>query len=62
VCNDTNQERVVLLFDFSRPLTTQGRLARRVLFWFFRRSAYVQDAIRNELQWEQHFRDDKGWP
>ena len=55
VRNDTDQERVVLLFDFPRPLTTQGRFMRRVLFWFFRRSAYVQDALRNEMQWERRF-------
>jgi len=55
VQNNTEHERVVLLFDFLRPLTTRGRLVRRVLFWFFRRSAFVQDAVRKEMQWEQHF-------
>ncbi|HJY85011.1 MAG TPA: aspartyl/asparaginyl beta-hydroxylase domain-containing protein, partial [Candidatus Binatia bacterium] len=55
VQNNTAHERVVLLFDFLRPLTAQGRLVRRVLFWFFRRSAFVQDAIRREMQWERHF-------
>jgi aspartyl/asparaginyl beta-hydroxylase (cupin superfamily) len=60
VRNDTNQERVVLLFDFPRPLTTPGRLARRSLFWFFRRSAYVQDALRNEMQWERNFQRAHG--
>jgi len=55
VQNNTEHERVVLLFDFLRPLTTQGRLVRRVLFWLFRRSAFVQDALRKETQWEQRF-------
>src|SRR5262249_23186309 len=55
VQNNTDHERVVLLFDFLRPLTTQGQLVRRVLFWFFRRSAFVQDAVRKEMQWEQRF-------
>jgi ornithine lipid ester-linked acyl 2-hydroxylase len=55
VQNDTAHERVVLLFDFLRPLTAQGRLVRRVLFWFFRRSAFVQDAVRREIQWEERF-------
>ena len=55
VQNDTEHERVVLLFDFLRPLTTQGRLVRRMLFGFFRRSAFVQDAVRKEMQWEQRF-------
>jgi hypothetical protein len=34
---------------------TQGRLVRRVLFWFFRRSAFVRDAVRREMQWEERF-------
>jgi beta-hydroxylase len=55
VQNNTEHERVVLLFDFLRPLTAQGRLVRRVLFWGFRRSAFVQDAVRREMQWEQRF-------
>jgi beta-hydroxylase len=59
VSNNTDRERVVLLFDFRRPLTGQGRLARRVLFWFFRRSAYVRDALRNEARWEQQYRDTR---
>lgn len=56
VCNNTDQERVVLLFDFARPLTGQGRVVRRGLFWFFRRSAYVRNALRNEARWEQRYR------
>jgi hypothetical protein len=28
------------------------------LFWFFRRSAFVQDAVRKEMQWEQRFQYD----
>jgi beta-hydroxylase len=55
VQNNTEHERVVLLFDFLRPLTRRGRLVRHVLFSFFRRSAFVQDAIRKEMQWEQRF-------
>jgi aspartyl/asparaginyl beta-hydroxylase (cupin superfamily) len=53
VSNATDQERVVLLFDFPRPLTLPGRLARRVMFWVFRRTAYVKDALRNEARWER---------
>ena len=57
VQNDTQHERVVLLFDFLRPLTMRGRFARSLLFWFFRRSAFVQDAVRKEMQWEQRFHE-----
>ena len=55
VQNNTEHERVVLLFDFLRPLTPQGRVVRHALFSFFRRSAFVQDAVRKEMQWEQRF-------
>ena len=58
VQNNTEHERVVLLFDFLRPLTTRAHLVRRVLFWFFRRSAFVQDAVRREMQWERRFQRD----
>jgi len=58
VQNNTEHERVILLFDFLRPLTTRAHLVRRTLFWFFRRSAFVQDALRKETQWEQRFQHD----
>jgi ornithine lipid ester-linked acyl 2-hydroxylase len=57
VSNETDQERVVLLFDFWRPLSVRGRVVRRVMFWVFRRTAYVRDALRNEMRWEQRYRD-----
>jgi hypothetical protein len=46
-----------LLFDFRRPLSVRGRVVRRVMFWVFRRTAYVRDALRNEMRWEQRYRD-----
>lgn len=55
VQNDTEFERAVLLLDFPRPLTVRGRFVRRLLFWGFRRTAFVQDALRRETQWEQRF-------
>jgi beta-hydroxylase len=53
VSNRSEHERVVLLFDFPRPLTFPARLLRRALFRGFRRTAYVRDALRNEARWEQ---------
>lgn len=53
VSNISDEERVVLLFDFPRPLAFPGRIARRLAFWLFHRTAYVQDALRNEACWEQ---------
>jgi ornithine lipid ester-linked acyl 2-hydroxylase len=51
VSNLCDQERVVLLFDFPRPMKLPGRVLRSVLFWAFRHTAYVQDALRNEARW-----------
>ena len=57
VSNATDQERVVLLFDFRRPLSVRGRFVRQVMFWVFRRTAFVREALRNEMRWEQRYRD-----
>lgn len=57
VQKDTDEDRVVLLFDFERPMTVRGRLARRTLFFLMRRSAYVQDSVRRYLDWEERFRE-----
>jgi beta-hydroxylase len=53
VANNTDQERVVLLFDFPRPLSFPAGLVRRALFGVFKNISYVQDALRNEARWEQ---------
>lgn len=55
VSNNTDQERVVLLFDIPRPLKLPGRIARRLMFGLLRRTGYVQDAMRNEARWEQRY-------
>lgn len=55
VRNDTPQERVVLLVDFRRPMNWRGRAVREVIYWLFRRTAFVKDAIRNEKNWEERF-------
>jgi aspartyl/asparaginyl beta-hydroxylase (cupin superfamily) len=53
VSNNSDEERIVLLFDVPRPLRWPGRLLRDAIFWGVRRTAYVKDAIRNQAQWEQ---------
>jgi ornithine lipid ester-linked acyl 2-hydroxylase len=55
VSNMTDQERVVLLFDFHRPMRWPGRLFRTLVFWAGRRTAYVQDALRNEARWTRNY-------
>lgn len=53
VSNCTEQERIVLLFDFPRPMPLHASVLRRMLFWGFRRTGYVRDALRNEARWEE---------
>ncbi len=59
VQNNTDQQRVVLFFDVDRPLRPWGRLVNRLLIAGIRRSAYVQDARRNMLEWEAHYREQE---
>jgi len=56
VRNATDEDRVVLLFDFERPMTLRGRLASRILLSLMRRSAYVQDSVQHYLDWEEQFK------
>lgn len=52
VHNDTAQDRVVLLFDFERPMRLPGRLVHRTLVWLMKRTAFAHDARRNYAEWE----------
>src|SRR5262245_21576370 len=56
VRNATDEDRVVLLFDFERPMTLRGRLTNRTLLFLMRHSAYVQDSKKHYLDWEEQFR------
>lgn len=55
VHNDTDEERVVLLVDFDRPLKLPGRLLNRFFLSAIRRTAYVQDSLENIKSWEERF-------
>jgi beta-hydroxylase len=57
VQNDTDEDRVVLLFDFERPMTLRGRLLGRTMLALMRRSAYVRDSKRQYLEWEERFQE-----
>jgi len=59
VHNDTDEERVVLLFDFERPMTAGGRRLNRALYWLLRRSPYYHQALRNQESWEQRYWGDE---
>jgi aspartyl/asparaginyl beta-hydroxylase (cupin superfamily) len=53
VWNDTDEKRVVLIFDFNRPMRPLGRLLNSVLIWALKRTAYFKDAARNLKNWDE---------
>lgn len=53
VWNDTDEERVVLIFDFDRPMRPIGKFVNRVLMWAIKRTAYYKDAERNLKSWDE---------
>lgn len=52
VRNDTDEERVVLLLDFRRPMRLPGRVAFRVVETLFKLSPFIRSARRNQKAWE----------
>jgi len=53
VWNDTDEERVVLIFDFVRPMRPLGRLINAGLVWGIKRTAYFKDGERNLKSWDE---------
>ncbi len=62
VWNDTDEERVVLLFDFERPMSLAGRLVSRLMMLALRQTAYFKDALRNHREWERRYRAELADP
>lgn len=55
VWNETGEQRVVLIIDVERPLSLPARLLNRGILRAVKLTAYVQDARRNMLSWEDRF-------
>jgi len=53
IWNDTDEERVVLIFDFNRPMRLLGRLVNAALLWGIKRTAYFKDAQCNLKSWDE---------
>ncbi len=47
VWNDTDEERVILLFDFDRPMKFGGRLLNKTLMGAMKMTAFYQDPKKN---------------
>lgn len=56
VHNDTDEERVVLLLHFDRPMNRLGQVTNALLMAVIRRTPFVTKAARNLKQWEDQFR------
>lgn len=56
VQNNTDEERIVLLLHFDRPMNRLGQFTNAVLMSAIRKSPFVKKAIRNHNQWEDQFR------
>lgn len=55
VWNDGDEDRVVLLLDFFRPLPAPIQLLNRALVAAVAASPYVTDGEKNERAWEERF-------
>lgn len=55
VRNDTEQERVVLAFDFHRPMRWRGRLVNQLFLKAIRRTHYFRRPLRISAAWEARF-------
>lgn len=55
VLNDTPQERVVLLFDFERPMRFWGRMLNRAFIQGLKLTAYYQEPKKRLKSFEEQF-------
>ncbi|MEQ1525107.1 MAG: aspartyl/asparaginyl beta-hydroxylase domain-containing protein, partial [Aestuariivirga sp.] len=55
VWNDTKEERVILLFDFDRPMRFWGRLVNSTFVRLLKLTAYYQEPKKNMATFEDRF-------
>lgn len=55
VWNDTDEERVILLFDFDRPMKFWGRFLNKAFVRLMKMTAYYQDPKKNIASAEDRF-------
>ena len=59
VWNDTDDDRVILLVQFDRPLRFPGNLLYKAFMRGIRWSPFVQDAKRNVLKWDKAYSESE---
>lgn len=55
VWNDTDEERVILLFDFDRPMRWPGRVVSAAFIRLMKFTAYYRDPKKNMATYEERF-------
>ncbi|MGB0504637.1 MAG: aspartyl/asparaginyl beta-hydroxylase domain-containing protein [Pikeienuella sp.] len=55
VWNDTDEERVILLFDFDRPMRLPGRILNKTFLWLMKFTAFYQEPKKNIANFEDRF-------
>jgi ornithine lipid ester-linked acyl 2-hydroxylase len=55
VWNETDEERVILLFDFDRPMRFWGRTLNKAFITAMKRTAFYQEPKKNMMDFEQRF-------
>jgi beta-hydroxylase len=55
VWNETDDERVILLFDFDRPMKWRGRLLNKMLMRALKLTAFYQEPKKNLADFEARF-------
>ncbi|MEM6971765.1 MAG: aspartyl/asparaginyl beta-hydroxylase domain-containing protein [Pseudomonadota bacterium] len=55
VWNETDEERVILLFDFDRPMRWRGRLLNKILMKALKLTAFYQEPKKNLADFESRF-------
>ena len=56
VQNNTDQERVVLILHFDRPMNRLGRFTHQCLIALIRHTPFVKKAVSNHRRWQDRFR------
>lgn len=55
VWNDTEEERVILLFDFDRPMRWRGRMLNKLMLRLMKLTAFYQEPKKNLADFEARF-------
>ncbi len=55
VWNETDEERVIMLFDFDRPMKWPGRMANKLSIAAMKMTAFYQEPKKNMQSFEDRF-------